>query len=140
FGKDHAKAVWDAGRAAIDQIATNIRDERIKCDFRWVPGYLHAPLGEQRKNERELLARDAELANEFGFSAAFLESVPSFPVPGVRFDHQAKFHPRKYLAGLLKSLPGPGTYLFEKSEAAEVQEKPLAIKVRSHRIKCRYVI
>ena len=38
FGKDAARAVWDAGRAALDQIVNNIRAEDISCDFRWVSG------------------------------------------------------------------------------------------------------
>src|SRR4051812_25782124 len=43
FGKDSARAVWDAGGAAVDQIVSLIRAEDIECDFRWVPGYLHTP-------------------------------------------------------------------------------------------------
>src|SRR5512134_3491715 len=44
FGKDAAKAVWEAGVAAIDQIVAIMRAEDIACDFHWVTGYLHAPL------------------------------------------------------------------------------------------------
>ena len=46
--------------------------------------------------------RDAKLANEFGFSASFLEQVPF--VNRRKFANQAKFHPRKYLAGLPKAI------------------------------------
>src|SRR6266508_1588459 len=42
FGNDRARAVWEAGLAALDQISFNIRAEGIDCDFQWVPGYLHA--------------------------------------------------------------------------------------------------
>src|SRR5689334_12553345 len=45
FGRDHARAVWDAGLAAIEQIATAVDDLAIDCDFAWVPGYVHAPIG-----------------------------------------------------------------------------------------------
>ena len=38
FGDDHARAVWDAGLAAIWQIAEIVRDERISCGFDWVSG------------------------------------------------------------------------------------------------------
>src|SRR2546423_13495127 len=44
FGRDAAKAFWEAGLAAIDQIDKIVRDRRIDCDFKWVPGYLHAAL------------------------------------------------------------------------------------------------
>ena len=63
FGKDSARAVWEAGFAAIDQIAAIIRNEDLKSDFKWVPGYLHAPLslkGDIRK-ERDRLEKDAQL-------------------------------------------------------------------------------
>src|SRR5690348_15042823 len=39
FGKDAARAVWDASGAAIDQIVRLIRAEDIACDFRWVPAF-----------------------------------------------------------------------------------------------------
>src|SRR6476660_1211428 len=129
FGKDRARAVWEGGMAAIDQIVWNISNEKIDCEFDWVPGYLHAPItqngpphpsplpkGEGDKKEIELLQRDAELANEFGFSASFLERVPFVNRPGVKFGNQAKFHPRKYLAGLLKAIEGGGSYVFENTE------------------------
>src|SRR5688500_2410093 len=44
FGKDAAKAYWEGGLAAIDQIAKLIHDQKIECDFKWLPGYLHASL------------------------------------------------------------------------------------------------
>ena len=43
FGRDHARAAWDAGLAAIAQIDEIVRQESIACDFAWVLGYLHAP-------------------------------------------------------------------------------------------------
>src|SRR6185503_9895181 len=41
FGTDAARAVWEAGFAAIDQIAANVQRESIDCEFKWVLGYLH---------------------------------------------------------------------------------------------------
>src|SRR5437588_5410187 len=158
FGKDRARAVWEGGMAAIDQIVWNISNEKIDCEFDWIPGYLHAPIkqnapphpsplplggeGESRpaKKEIELLRRDAKLANEFGFSASFLEEVPFVHRPGVKFANQAKFHPRKYLTGLLKAIDGGGSHIFENTEADEVQEKPMRIKIGKNKIQCRYLI
>ena len=42
---------------------------------------------------------EAALANELGFDATFVDDVPFVGGPGVRFSDQARFHPRKYLAG-----------------------------------------
>src|SRR5262249_8748777 len=109
FGQECAHAFWDAGAAAIDQIHQLVTSEKIDCDFQWVPGYLHQALGESGDQDRDLLRKDAELAKELGFRAEFVENVPYARRAGVRFADQAKFHPRKYLAGLLKSLPGDGS-------------------------------
>src|SRR5688572_5634333 len=57
FGRDAARAVWDAGAAAIDQIVSTIRAEDIACEFRWVPGYLHVPFETPTDKERERLQR-----------------------------------------------------------------------------------
>src|SRR3954465_10885504 len=72
FGKDAAKAVWDASGAAIDQIVKNIRAEDIACDFRWVPGYLHAPLENAKEHDRKMLEREAEAARDLGINAEFM--------------------------------------------------------------------
>lgn len=76
FGKDRARAVWEAGFAAIDQIVANIRAQSIRCEFKWVPGYLHAAFDGEAEKERKLLEKDAEMAQELGFSARFVESAP----------------------------------------------------------------
>src|SRR5688572_22520301 len=36
FDASHAQAVWDAGLAAIVQVATIVHEESIDCDFRWI--------------------------------------------------------------------------------------------------------
>jgi Rieske Fe-S protein len=61
-------------------------------------------------------------------------------LPGVKFSHQALFHPRKYLAALAEKIPGQGSHLFEDSEVSEVQEKPFGVKVGGHLIRCSRII
>jgi glycine/D-amino acid oxidase-like deaminating enzyme/nitrite reductase/ring-hydroxylating ferredoxin subunit len=139
FGKDCGKAFWDAGAVAIDQIHDIVRTENIRCDFKWVPGYLHASLRDRGgTSERENLQRDAELGSELGFGTEFVEVVPYCNKPGVRFPHQAKFHPRQYLAALLKTIPGNGSHVFENSEVTEFEEKPLTLKVGGKKVRCEF--
>jgi len=139
FGKQRARATWEAGFAAIDQIVSNIRREEIDCDFKWVPGYLHAPIGGESSGRRSL-ERDAELAQEFGFQAEFLAKVPFFNVAGVKFANQAEFHPLKYVAALLRAIPGKGSYVFEHSEASEFKAKPLTVTAGKYKVRCNYVV
>lgn len=140
FDRETARAVWDAGSAAIDQIATLIRAENIPCDFRWVPGHLLAPLEGADQEDTDELKREATLANELGIAAEFLPAVPYFELPGIKFAHQALFHPRKYLAALAQRIPGKGSHVFEHSEVSAVEDDPLAVKVGENKITCRYVV
>jgi glycine/D-amino acid oxidase-like deaminating enzyme/nitrite reductase/ring-hydroxylating ferredoxin subunit len=140
FGRDGAKAFWEAGIAAIDDIYQIARAESSKCDFKWVPGYLHAPLGDNDEKARKTLERDAELAREFGFNATFMENVPYADVCGVRFENQGKFQPLQYLAPLLKKIPGKGSYVFENTEAHDIEDNPLTVKAGKFKIRCDYLI
>jgi glycine/D-amino acid oxidase-like deaminating enzyme/nitrite reductase/ring-hydroxylating ferredoxin subunit len=139
FGRDGAKAFWEAGIAAIDQIDENVRREAIDCEFKWVPGYLHARLDDPEAKDRDSLEQDAQLARELGFEAEMLSSVPYMNRPGVRFANQAKFHPYKYLSALLNKIPGDGSYVFENTEASEVESDPLTVHAGRYKIRCQYL-
>ena len=138
YGRDHAQAAWHAGDAAILQIDENIRRESIDCEFQWVPGYLHAA-GSVDAKEIAALRVEAILAEQLGFSASFQELVPLMNRPGIRFADQAQFHPLKYLAQLIKQIPGEGSYVFEQTEVHEVSEA-LLVKAGQHEIRCGYVV
>ena len=132
FGADHAQAVWEAGAAAIDEIETTVVREAIDCEFARVPGYLHAPIDCDSKDDNQDLKKVAYLAQQFGFDAAFLESIPHFGVPGIRFADQARFHPRKYLARLIEMIPGDRSHVFERTAAGKFDGKRRRVKANGH--------
>ena len=141
FGAGRARLAWMAARSAIDQIEANIASEGIECEFRRLSGFLHAPVnGEDGRGEFFNLKRDAELARKFGFSARFMNSVPLMKRPGVEFENQAVFHPRKYIAGLLASIPGNGSAIFEHTAVEEITERPLTVRAGRARVRCDYVV
>lgn len=141
FGRQEARAVWDAGAAAIDHIVSNIRATDVDCDFRWVPGFLHAPLGkEPRAKDAEELQREAALAIDLGIRAEYRDAVPFFGLPGVQFPHQALFHPRKYLGDLVRRIPGGGSHVFENTAADEIHDDPLVVKAGNFEIRGQYLI
>ncbi|MHC1764636.1 MAG: FAD-dependent oxidoreductase [Verrucomicrobiia bacterium] len=141
FGRDAAKAFWDAGAAAIDQIHQFVQAGSIPCEFRWVPGYLHEALGESNGKDCDSLKEDAALSMELGFGGEFLEQTPFAGRPGVRFRNQAKFHPRRYLAGLVEQVPGDGSFVFENSGVSEIEgKKALTADVGRHKIQCQFVV
>lgn len=136
FGKDHAQAVWDAGLHAIDTINALVWRERIKCQFEWVPAYLYDSPDQQTD-----LREEAKTANELGFDAEYLSRIPLIDGPGIRYDNQAKFHPRKYLLALLRLLGGKGSYVFEGTSIEEIEATPriTATTEGGHRIHCEHV-
>jgi glycine/D-amino acid oxidase-like deaminating enzyme len=125
FGRDAAQAFWEAGAAAIDEIAAIARQTHADCGFRWTSGYLHAPLWDQEATARQGLEHDAELARAFGFDATFIEQVPVVHRPGVRFAHQATFHPLKYLEPLVRAIPGDGSFVFAHTALEDVDDEPM---------------
>ena len=140
FGKDGAKAFWEAGAAAIDQIYEIMKCTGAEAEFKWVPGFLHGRLDNSDKKDRESLEEDAQLARELGFDAEFVDEVPFVKRPGVRFANQAKFHPYKYLAPMLRAIPGDGSYVLENTDATEVEETPLTVRANKFKIRCSYLM
>jgi len=141
FGKDGAKAFWQAGIAAIDKINEISRNEAVDCEFTWVPGYLHSPLEGPDQKQCETLKKDADLAKELGFEAEYLTDVPFVNRCGVRFSNQAKFHPLKYVSSLLQKISGSGSFVFENTEAHEIEEgNPVVVKAGNYKIHCKYVV
>jgi glycine/D-amino acid oxidase-like deaminating enzyme/nitrite reductase/ring-hydroxylating ferredoxin subunit len=141
LGRDHAQAVWDAGACAVEEVERVVREEKIECEYSRVPGFLHASLfGEDGENDRADLKKEADLAQELGFDAAFVEAVPHFGVPGVRFANQAKFHPRKYLGRLVEIIADTSSHIFEESSAEEFDVEKRRAKVNGHWISFDRVI
>ena len=107
FGRSGARAIWDAGRAAIDHVEATCRAEGIDAEFARVPGYFAAT----RPEDVGRVEPEARLARELGFVADVVDGAP-FPgmVHGaMRLANQARFHPRKYLLPLAQAIPGDGS-------------------------------
>jgi len=140
FGRTHAQAVWDAGLAAIATIDDIVRGHGIDAGFEWVDGYLHAPLGDDARDQLALLEAEATLAGDLGFDAEYLDSVPLVGRPGVRFADQARIHPRGYLAGMAKAFVALGGRIHEHSEADEFCDAPRGVQANGHIVTCQDVV
>jgi glycine/D-amino acid oxidase-like deaminating enzyme/nitrite reductase/ring-hydroxylating ferredoxin subunit len=140
FGRDHAQAAWDAGLAATAQIDDIIRTEAIDCDFAWVPGYLHAPAEGWSGEDEHGLREEAALAADLGFDATLVDGVAIAGSPGIRFEDQARFHPRKYLAALARRIAERGGQIYEHSNAEKFLEDPLRIRANGHTITCDDIV
>jgi glycine/D-amino acid oxidase-like deaminating enzyme/nitrite reductase/ring-hydroxylating ferredoxin subunit len=139
FGREHAQATWDAGLAAIGQIEDIARRENIECRFAWVPNYLHLPRVTAAKVDDVDFREEASLASDLGFDAALEPEVPFIGRPGIRYDGQARFHPRMYLAGLVRAIQAAGGRIYEHSEVREFCDEPLSVKANDCTITCNDV-
>ena len=140
LGDDHARAIWEAGEAALQQIRAIVCEHEIPCDFHSVPAYLHGSLKKRRAHERRDLREEQRTARRLGFEATWLDDVPGVHRAGLLLPNQAIFHPLKYLAGLIRAITRERGVIVERCEATEVTESPLTVTARGRRIRCEDVV
>jgi glycine/D-amino acid oxidase-like deaminating enzyme/nitrite reductase/ring-hydroxylating ferredoxin subunit len=108
---------------AIRFIERTAAAEHVSCDFRRVEGYLFLSPGDEEK----LLDAEEAAARKIGLA---FERLPSAPVPAgptrwcLRFPDQARFHPLKYLAGMLRALVRLGARVYTGAHAEGVEGGP----------------
>lgn len=95
---DFARGYYDANAAAIAEFRRLAED--IPCDFVTTDNLIYS-----RRSER-VIDRELEALDKIGRPALLAEELPlPFPTKGaVKFPGQAQFHPRKFLAGIVKGL------------------------------------
>ncbi len=139
FGREHAALTWYAGTTALDLIEQIVTENDISCQFRRVPGFLHASI-EGKDDETADLKEEADLARELGFDTDFVDKVPVVDKPGIQIGDQGKFHPAAYLAGLARLVEGNGSVIHEQSEVSDIEADPLVVVANDVRIECDYVV
>ncbi|GAA1889985.1 FAD-dependent oxidoreductase [Paeniglutamicibacter psychrophenolicus] len=138
-GVDTARAYGQANEAALRHISAVVEAEGIDCDFRRVANYTYA----ESDDALAKVHAEAELAKELGLPATFTTEVPlPFETKGaVRFDGQAQLHAVKYLQGLARAVQGEGSFVFEQSRAADIQEgSPCVVTLEDGSIRANDVI
>lgn len=101
-GADEARLYHDSQVAAINRIEAICRDEAIDADFYRVDGFLFAAQDDHKSD----LKAEFDACRTIGVSVEWDDSAP---VPGIdtnrclRFPNQARIHPTRYLAGLVRA-------------------------------------
>ena len=143
LGQDAARQYYQSQAAAIDRIDEISTAEQIDCDFARVDGYLF-PATEK---DVRLLEDELKAAHDIGFAdVEWLEKGEFFwspDYPALRFPRQARFHPLKYLGGLVDALKRGGARLYQDvavEKLVEADEKVTAHLSGSGEIVARQVV
>lgn len=119
-GIEVVKTVVESTRKAISIIEENINRYKIDCDFTHCSGFMYA---ENDDEEKELRAIKGAL-EQVGIPCSEVSEVP-IPAPfvyAIKFEEQARFHPTKYLTGLVSAYTALGGQISEKTIVQQVQE------------------
>jgi glycine/D-amino acid oxidase-like deaminating enzyme len=125
YGLEKAKDIISAHTTAIDLIEEIRRTEDIECDFKRSSNFIYA----YKEDEFGTLLKEYEAINQLGIKA----SISGDPLPGfknfgyIEVYNQAKFHPLKFIRGLLNVLRQYDVHIYEKTEADTIKESTMAI-------------
>jgi glycine/D-amino acid oxidase-like deaminating enzyme/nitrite reductase/ring-hydroxylating ferredoxin subunit len=139
FGREKARQYGEASQTAIETIADLVERHGIDCDFVRLPFYTFAQTDDGLRRVKE----EMKAARDLGLPASYVDAIAlSVPARGaVRFKHQAQFHPRKYLLGLARTIPGDDSFIFETSRVREITEgEPCELKTDTGRIHAKHVV
>ena len=131
-GLDEARRYFQSQAAALDRVEEIQQAEGIDCDFRRLDGYLF-PASE---DDISILEREIEACHEIGFAGVAWDTLPikgAATARGLRFPAQARFHPLKYLSGLIRCIRRDGGRLFAETGVVSVEERSGAAIVKTER-------
>ncbi|MBQ9265317.1 MAG: FAD-dependent oxidoreductase [Clostridia bacterium] len=133
MGQERARQYAVANEEAIHEYRRIIQDRKIDCDFEEQSAYVYG-------DDLEGLQAEAGAAKKLGLPVQLVKA-PSLPFPvagAVRFNHQAQFHPLKFI----RQLADPLT-IFEHTSVRTVEDHAVATdhgRVQAERIifACHY--
>jgi len=100
-GKEKTQRVIQSVHQAMNNIQANIKEYAIDCDYHSCTGYMYA---KDDKQADELIKIQAALET-YGIPCMGESEIPLpvFSKYAIEFNQQARFHPLKYIAGLLSA-------------------------------------
>lgn len=117
-GDNVARAAADSHRSAIALIEQIAEREQIECDFQRLRGYLFPG-----SEGPEIVLDEADALRRLGISFSMIDDPPAPEVsgPSLRFSGQARFHPRKYLAGLARAVRTHGGTIYTGTRVVRIE-------------------
>lgn len=119
-GAKGARLAAESHARAIDHIGDVQAREDIACDFVRVEGFLHLAPGQDVESLRE----EMHAAERAGLRVEWLDTSAGPAIgagPCLRFPHQAQFHPRRYLAGLVRAIERLGGRIYTQTHVTKFE-------------------
>lgn len=120
-GRDGAKRAAESHRAAIERVATIVRDEDIDCDLEFLDGYLFAP----NETEYRKIDREYDAVHRAGLTdVTHVDRVPLLALsefPGLRFPYMMQLHPMKYMKALAERIQARGGQIYTRTHVIDVR-------------------
>lgn len=139
-GGDGARLAAESHAAAIDRIERIVDELKIDCDFQRLDGFLFR----DPSDDHEVLARELAAARRAGVACEMSQRAPwdSFDTgPCIRFPHQGRIDPLRYLAAMARAIERQGGRLFTESHADAIEGGENAhVSVGEFRVTCRTVV
>jgi glycine/D-amino acid oxidase-like deaminating enzyme/nitrite reductase/ring-hydroxylating ferredoxin subunit len=130
FGRRRAREYANANQTAIDEVEELVGQYDIDCAFERTPAYTYV----RSPDAKGKIRNEVRAAKALHLPANYTEStdLPFEIAAAVRFDDQARFHPRKFLLALAQELVEGEGYVFEQTTAEDVEtsERPTVVTSR----------
>lgn len=139
YGEEVARRFARSNQEAIERVAGLVAEHRLECEFERATNYVYT----ERPESAPGLEEEAEAARAAGVRAE-LTAMTDLPYPvaaALRVDGQAQFHPRKYVAGLVRLVAERGGRVFELTRATHVGSgDPCVVTTPRGRVRGRHVV
>lgn len=119
YGRRNTEMILQSHGQAIDLIEKIVDEEKIDCEFMRCSNYYYI----NEFSEKDTLEDECHVIKQFLLDVTFHnQPLGGFSnAAAVEIKHQAKFHPLKFIDGLLAALEKLGVQIFELSEVKEIK-------------------
>lgn len=118
LGEDRAELVADSHRDAIDYIEKIIKDEHIDCDFSRCSNYIFTDTEKDHQSLKDECTAMQKLSVHCTLEIP--SKITTTSTGSVEIHNQAKFHPLKFIKGILEVAEKHGALIFEHTDAREI--------------------
>jgi glycine/D-amino acid oxidase-like deaminating enzyme/nitrite reductase/ring-hydroxylating ferredoxin subunit len=124
LGADTARIYAEANEAGLAEISRVVEELAIDCDFRRKPNFTYS----ETESGRSTIEDEADAARRAGLAASVVDEAGELPYPvsaSVRVEHQAEFHPLRYLHALAAAAADLGVEIHEETRVVSIdQDEP----------------